>query len=184
MGWQVYPKNRLSRWTCGFCSFEELQPNPCRTQWKGWGCWSLHLQWLPCRGEQCPHNLGWLPLNKQFPGNFLLLSSSVAWWSRQNIECFKLRNSYCSVPLLYVFQVHFQSKHLQHQMFNVVEGKVGKVIPALGSKVLNRDGTITLNEDIVVEFLQQSESSNIVPVSRGFDPNGYRLLQFLLFTRF
>jgi len=59
-------------------------------------------------------------------------------------------------------------------MFNVVEGKVDKVVPALGSKVLNRDGTITMNKDIAVEFPKQSQPSNIVPVSRGFNANGYR----------
>jgi hypothetical protein len=59
-------------------------------------------------------------------------------------------------------------------MFNVVEGKVERVVPALGSKVLNRDGTITWNTDIVLELPKQSKSSNLTPASRGFDPSGYR----------
>jgi hypothetical protein len=66
-------------------------------------------------------------------------------------------------------------------MFNVVEGKVERVVPALGSKVVNRDGTITFNKDIVLELPGQSKTLNLTPVSREFDPNGYRFC-LLLFT--
>ena len=59
-------------------------------------------------------------------------------------------------------------------MFNVVEGRVERVVPALGSKVLNRDGTITLNKDIALELPKQAKTSKLTPASRGFDPKGYR----------
>jgi hypothetical protein len=59
-------------------------------------------------------------------------------------------------------------------MFNVVEGKVERVVPALGSTGINRDGSITLNKDIALELPKQSKSSGLTSSSRGFDPKGYR----------
>ena len=72
--------------------------------------------------------------------------------------------------------MQFGSKHLTDNMFSVVEGKVERVVPALGSKVLNRDGTVTLNKDIAVPFPGRVLELNqpLTASSRGFDPKGYR----------
>ena len=61
-------------------------------------------------------------------------------------------------------------------MFSVVDGKVARVVPTLGSKVINRDGTMTLNKDIAVAFPGRvvAATQQFLVSSRGFDPKGYR----------
>ena len=72
--------------------------------------------------------------------------------------------------------MQFESKHLTHNMFSVVEGIVTRVVPALGSKVINRDGTVTMNKDIAVAFQGSVLESKQQPraASKGLDPQGYR----------
>jgi len=57
----------------------------------------------------------------------------------------------------------------------VVNGKVERVVPLLGSKFTNRDGTITSFKDIVVKHSKTAEETmNLSPSSRDVDPKGYR----------
>ena len=59
-------------------------------------------------------------------------------------------------------------------MFNVVEGKAEKVVPLLGSKVVNRDGTVTTYKDIAVKVPNKLKALKMHPTSRNVDPRGYR----------
>ena len=72
--------------------------------------------------------------------------------------------------------MQFESKHLADNMFSVVDGQVKRVVPSLGSKVINRDGTFTLKKDIAVAFPGGVLESNqqLPALSRKFDPRGYR----------
>ncbi len=56
----------------------------------------------------------------------------------------------------------------------MVKGKVERVVPLLGTKVVNRDGTITGFKDIAVENSDTTETFNINPSSRDVNPKGYR----------
>ena len=83
---------------------------------------------------------------------------------------------HCGHAMSFNFQVQFASKHLTDNMFSVVDGKVARVVPTLGTKVMNRDGTFTLNKDIAVAFPGPVSETNqhFLASSRGFDPKGYR----------
>jgi hypothetical protein len=59
-------------------------------------------------------------------------------------------------------------------MFDVVEGKAKILVPLLGSKVVNRDGTFTTYKDIAVKAPKKLTPLNLHPSSRNVDPKGYR----------
>ena len=71
------------------------------------------------------------------------------------------------------FQIQFNCNRLNGFMFEVDNGRVSRVSPALGQKVFERDGTAKVNVDEGVQVVK-ADRQEVLPTARAaINPNGY-----------
>ena len=58
-------------------------------------------------------------------------------------------------------------------MFKVTDGHVQRVVPILGRKVFNRDGSVETYTDDVIEVNTTSRVNAEASQERGLNPRGY-----------